>query len=84
MVQSTFHKRSHPMDRQALIKKEAEGIAVSILDAALAKRGKSIYDISAECQRKVVTKILDQFPNLTRLAEKIVATHDEISNSYEI
>ncbi len=72
------------LTRQERIQKEAEGLAVSIIDCALAKRGKTIVDISNKEQRKVVTMILDQFPNVTRLAEKIVDAREQLSALAEI
>ncbi len=60
------------LTRQERIQKEAEGLAVSMIDHALAKRGKTIAYISNEEQRKAVEKILKTFPAIGELAAKIV------------
>ncbi len=57
---------------QERIQKEAEGLAISLLDHALAKRGLNVANISNEEQRRAVEKILAAFPAIHELAEKIV------------
>ncbi len=47
---------------QERIQKEAEGLAISLLDHALAKRGLNVANISNEEQRRAVEKILAAFP----------------------